>query len=83
MQTVRKPVLLFKGKRENPRHDRCISLTLISGMEMEHFILETIPRTRRCLGAVSMDLQRKKFLVGLTALSSEVTGRVDVVGDIV
>lgn len=29
-----------------------------------------------------MDLQRKKFLVSLTALCSEVTGRVDV-GDVV
>lgn len=61
LQTVRKPAPLFKGRRENPRHDSCISLTLASGMEMEHLTLETIPRSRKCLGAVSMDLQRKKI----------------------
>lgn len=82
LQTVRKPVPLFKGKRRNTRPDRCISLTLIIGIEMEHFTQETIPRTRRCLGAVIMDLQRKKIWVKLTAFCSEVTGRVDV-GDVV
>lgn len=48
MQPGRKPVtLLKKGKKENPRHDRPISLTLIPGKEIAQITLETLPKTMK------------------------------------
>lgn len=48
MQPGRKPVSLFKkGKKENPRPDRPISLTLIPGKEIEQITLETLPKNMK------------------------------------
>ena len=36
-----------KGKKDNPRHDRPISLTVIPGKDMEQITLETIPKNMK------------------------------------
>lgn len=81
LQTVRKPVLLFKGKRENPRHDRCISLTLISGRDGA-FHHGNYSQNYKAFRSSHHGFTEEKILLSLTNFCNEVAGSVDV-GDVI